>query len=149
MPTIGGVQTETGELLPVATRTRRKGLKMGGTARASGATSLASTVKALQWDKTYSSTEVPVQVRFRTGNAHRIFSELGSVGSNATARLLGNGGSGSTVYTSTASATWSEWENVYANYVNTGASCVLCYIAGKGGIFRYEVLTMPICTNPA
>ena len=143
MALIGGVQSENGYILPVATRTRRKGLKLGGTARASGATSLTSTAKAVQWDASYSSNEVPIEVRYRTGNAHRIFSELGTVGSNAVARLLGNGGSGSTVYTSTASATWSEWEAVYANWAATGSSQVLGYIAGKGGIWRYEVRTLP------
>lgn len=146
MAIVGGIENVHGIILPVATRTRRKGLKLGGTARASGATSLTSTVKAVQWDKSYSSTEIPIQVRFKTANAHRIFSELGTGASSATARLLntGAGGSGSTVYTSIASATWSEWENVHANYQATGTSCVLCYIAGKGGIWRYEVQTMPI-----
>ena len=146
MTMVGGIENSNSIILPVATRTRRKGLKLGGTARASGATSLTSTVKAVQWDKSYSSLEVPIQVRYKSGNAHRIFSELGTGASSATARLLNTaaGGSGSTVYTSMASATWSEWENVNANYENTGTSLVLGFIAGKGGIFRYEVQTMPV-----
>lgn len=143
MAMTGGIENVHGSLLPVATRTRRKGLKLAGTARASGATSLTSTAKAVQWDKSYSSTEIPIQVRYKTNLAHRIFSELGTVASSATARLLSTGGGGSTVYTSMASATWSEWENVQGNYQNTGTSLVLGYIAGQGR-WRYEVQTLPV-----
>jgi hypothetical protein len=144
MPMIGGIENVHGHLLPVMTRTRRKGLIYNTTARASRATSLASIVSPLpiRWDRSTYSTEIPVQIRWKSaGGANKWFSELGSTASNIRARLVS--GSSSLVYTSLASNTWSEYENVAHNYANTGTSNVLGYIAGRG-LFSYEVLTMPL-----
>ena len=147
--TVGGEQTSRGAVFPVATRTRRRGLLVGGTAHASGATSILSTVTAIQWDQSAFSNEVPLQARFRTtGHGNRLSGELGAEGSSVTARLLSGGGS--LVYTSTNSATWTDWENVSTNFRSKSdddaESNVLCYLWASGSAtpnLQYEVQTVP------
>lgn len=142
---VGGVDTIDGKyVLPIATRTRRRGLKLNGTAVRSRGVSLAATMQPLTWDQSFSSLEMPVEIRTKAAGAHRLISDLGNVASNASARLISGAGV-STNYTSLASATWSEWEKVSENWRKTVASgsCVLCYIAG-GQLFSYEVRTLPL-----
>lgn len=141
---VSGIGDGRSFIFNVGTRTRRRGLKLAGTARSSRATSLTSTAKAVQWDAATYPNEMPLQVRYKTANAHRIFSEIGAEGSTATSRLFS--GAGSTVYTDTASAVWSAWENVGTNFGAKSEdgvhSNVLGYVAGTG-LWQYEVQTVP------
>ena len=145
----GGVGTPGGAIFQVGTRTRRRGLKFGGTARASGVHSLNSTMAAVQWDTSTYSNEIPLLARFMTvTNNFRYTGELGVEGSTALSRLTSGGGSG--VYSSTAAAAWGGWENVAANFnvkSEDGAqSNVIGYIgctsAAQARVF-YEVQTVP------
>lgn len=133
----------------VATRTRRRGLKFGGTARSSGRHSLNSTMAAVQWDNSTYSNEVPLLMRFLSvTNGHRFTGEIGVEGSTATSRLTLGGTS--LVFTSNAAATWGNWEavshNHYAKSEDGVQSHVLGYIgctsSAQARIF-YEVQTVP------
>ncbi len=130
---------------PIATRTRRTGLILSSSSVGSRVTSLTAAALPIRWDASTYSNEVPLQVRFKAENAMRLFSDLGTEGSSEISRLIVGSVPGSTTYTSIASATWSEFEDVVENFRSTsedGASSnVLCYVAGTG-LFSYEVRTV-------